>query len=148
MDWTQKKVRDATLTLRKWHAMVENVSPASLDDVILQNVSNDLNTPGALARMHELAKSGSAELLLSAGQFLGLLSPNEYWWFPKEPDDAARNKVEFLLALRTKAKVDRDFLKADLIRSQLLAAGIEVIDQPGGLSKAVFSSVFDPTKLG
>ena len=148
MDWTQKKVRDATLTLRKWHALVENVSPALLDDVILQNVSNDLNTPGALARMHELAKSGSVELLLSAGQFLGLLSPDEHWWFPKEPDDTVKNKVEFLLALRTKAKVNRDFLKADLIRSQLLDAGIEVVDQPGGLSRAVFSSVFDPEKLG
>ncbi len=148
MDWTQKKVRDATLTLRKWHALVENVSPALLDDVILQNVSNDLNTPGALARMHELAKSGSVELLLSAGQFLGLLSPDEHWWFPKEPDDTVKNRVESLLALRTKAKVNRDFLKADLIRSQLLAAGIEVVDQPGGLSRAVFSSVFDPEKLG
>jgi cysteinyl-tRNA synthetase len=148
MDWTQKKVRDATLTLRKWHALVENVSPALLDDVILQNVSNDLNTPGALARMHELAKSGSVELLLSAGQFLGLLSPDEHWWFPKEPDNTVKNKVESLLALRTKAKINRDFLKADLIRSQLLAAGIEVVDQPGGLSRAVFSSVFDPEKLG
>ena len=148
MDWTQKKVRDATLTLRKWHALVENVSPALLDDVILQNVSNDLNTPGALARMHELAKSGSVELLLSAGQFLGLLSPDEHWWFPKEPDNTVKNKVESLLALRTKAKVNRDFLKADLIRSQLLNAGIEVVDQPGGLSRAVFSSVFDPEKLG
>ena len=148
MDWTQKKVRDATLTLRKWHALVENVSPALLDDVILQNVSNDLNTPGALARMHELAKSGSVELLLSAGQFLGLLSPDEHWWFPKEPDNTVKNKVESLLALRTKAKVNRDFLKADLIRSQLLDAGIEVVDQPGGLSRAVFSSVFDPEKLG
>ena len=148
MDWTQKKVRDATLTLRKWHALVKNVSPALLDDVILQNVSNDLNTPGALARMHELAKSGSVELLLSAGQFLGLLSPDEHWWFPKEPDNTVKNKVESLLALRTKAKVNRDFLKADLIRSQLLDAGIEVVDQPGGLSRAVFSSVFDPEKLG
>ena len=148
MDWTQKKVRDATLTLRKWHALVENVSPALLDHVILQNVSNDLNTPGALARMHELAKSGSVELLLSAGQFLGLLSPDEHWWFPKEPDNTVKNKVESLLALRTKAKVNRDFLKADLIRSQLLDAGIEVVDQPGGLSRAVFSSVFDPEKLG
>ena len=148
MDWTQKKVRDATLTLRKWHALVENVSPALLDDVILQNVSNDLNTPGALARMHELAKSGSVELLLSAGQFLGLLSPDEHWWFPKEPDNTVKDKVESLLALRTKAKVNRDFLKADLIRSQLLDAGIEVVDQPGGLSRAVFSSVFDPEKLG
>ena len=148
MDWTQKKVRDAALTLRKWHALVENVSPALLDDVILQNVSNDLNTPGALARMHELAKSGSVELLLSAGQFLGLLSPDEHWWFPKEPDNTVKNKVESLLALRTKAKVNRDFLKADLIRSQLLDAGIEVVDQPGGLSRAVFSSVFDPEKLG
>jgi cysteinyl-tRNA synthetase len=39
------------------------------------------------------------------------------------------------------------FLKADLIRSQLLAAGVEVVDQPSGLSKAVFSSIFDPEEL-
>ena len=147
MDWTQKKAREATLTLLKWHTMVKNASPALLDDAILQCVANDLNTPGALARMHELAKAGSVDLLLSAGQFLGLFSPNEHWWLPKEPDSEAKVKIEALLVSRNKAKVDRNFLKADLIRTQLLDAGVEVADDAGGLSRAIFSDAFDPSKL-
>ena len=147
MDWTQKKAREATLTLLKWHKMVKNASPALLDNAILQCVANDLNTPGALARMHELAKAGSVDLLLSAGQFLGLFSPNEHWWLPKEPDSEAKVKIEALLVLRNKAKVDRNFLKADLIRTQLLDAGVEVADDAGGLSRAIFSDAFDPSKL-
>ena len=147
MDWTQKKAREATLTLLKWHKMVKNASPALLDDAILQCVANDLNTPGALARMHELAKAGSVDLLLSAGQFLGLFSPNEHWWVPKEPDSEAKVKIEALLVSRNKAKVDRNFLKADLIRTQLLDAGVEVADDAGGLSRAIFSDAFDPSKL-
>ena len=147
MDWTQKKAREATLTLLKWHKMVKNASPALLDDAILQCVANDLNTPGALARMHELAKAGSVDLLLRAGQFLGLFSPNEHWWLPKEPDSEAKVKIEALLVSRNKAKVDRNFLKADLIRTQLLDAGVEVVDDAGGLSRAIFSDTFDPSKL-
>ena len=147
MDWTQKKAREATLTLLKWHKMVKNASPALLDDAILQCVANDLNTPGALARMHELAKAGSVDLLLSAGQFLGLFSPNEHWWLPKEPDSEAKVKIEALLVSRNKAKVDRNFLKADLIRTQLLDAGVEVVDDASGLSRAKFSDAFDPSKL-
>ena len=147
MDWTQKKAREATLTLLKWHKMVKNASPALLDDAILQCVANDLNTPGALARMHELAKAGSVDLLLRAGQFLGLFSPNEHWWLPKEPDSEAKVKIEALLVSRNKAKVDRNFLKADLIRTQLLDAGVEVADDAGGLSRAIFSDAFDPSKL-
>ncbi len=147
MDWTQKKAREATLTLLKWHKMVKNASPALLDDAILQCVANDLNTPGALARMHELAKAGSVDLLLRAGQFLGLFSPNEHWWLPKEPDSEAKVKIEALLVSRNKAKVDRNFLKADLIRTQLLDAGVEVVDDASGLSRAIFSDAFDPSKL-
>ncbi len=147
MDWTQKKAREATLTLLKWHKMVKNASPALLDDEILQCVANDLNTPGALARMHELAKAGSVDLLLRAGQFLGLFSPNEHWWLPEEPDSEAKVKIEALLVSRNKAKVDGNFLKADLIRTQLKDAGVEVVDDAGGLSRAIFTDAFDPGKI-
>ena len=86
MDWTKKKALEAEATLRRWHEMVQNASLAPLDDTILNCVANDLNTPGALSRMHEIAKIGSPDLLLSAGRFLGLLSFEEKWWRKKEPD--------------------------------------------------------------
>ena len=148
MDWTQKKADDAMATLRKWHKLVQNARPAALDGAVLSHLANDLNTPGALSRMHELAKAGDADAVLAAGQFLGLLAADADWWQPKQASDNTKVRIEALLTSRSQAKAYRDFAKADRVRAQLEAAGIEVVDQPGGLSRAVFSSVFDPEKLG
>ena len=64
MDWTQKKADEATATLRKWHGLVADIIPGKLDVVVLERVANDINTPGALARLHELAKNGDVAGLL------------------------------------------------------------------------------------
>jgi cysteinyl-tRNA synthetase len=148
MDWTQKKADEAETTLRKWHELVKNAVPGALDAFVLDHVSNDLNTPGALARMHELAKAGAADALLSAGQFLGLLGPDLDWWQPKKANSEAMARIKTLLEARRQAKADRDYAKADTVRAQLAAAGIEIVDKPGGLSEAVITNSFNPDLLG
>ena len=147
MDWTQKKADNAATTLRKWHELVKNARPASLDGVVLDHVANDLNTPGALMRMHELAKAGDADAVLAAGQFLGLFAADCDWWQPKQANDDVIVRVEALLTARSQAKFKRDFAKADAVRAQLAAAGVEVVDKPGGLSEAVITEAFDPDLL-
>ncbi|HEY8164193.1 MAG TPA: hypothetical protein VIF83_01445, partial [Gemmatimonadaceae bacterium] len=42
--------------------------------------------------------------------------------------------VEGKLAERKKARSERDFARADVIRDELVAAGIEIKDGPGGTS--------------
>ena len=148
MDWTQKKAQEAVSTLRKWHEVVQGAKPAALDDEVLAHVANDLNTPGALARLHELAKSGDAAALLAAGQFLGLLGADETWWRPKQVGGAAALRVEALMEERRQAKAARDFAAADAIRKRLSAAGVELVDKPGGLSEAVITEAFNPDLLG
>ena len=148
MDWTQKKADNAATTLRKWHELVKNARPASLDGAVLDHVANDLNTPGALMRMHELAKAGDADAVLAAGQFLGLFAADCDWWQPKQANDDVIVRVEALLTARSQAKFKRDFAKADAVRAQLAAAGVEVVDKPGGLSEAVITEAFDPDLLG
>ena len=148
MDWTEKKAQEAASTLHKWHELVQGVEPAALDDTVLAHVANDLNTPGALARLHELAKAGDAAALLAAGQFLGLLGADETWWRPKEARGDAALRVEALMEARRQAKAARNFAAADAIRAQLSAAGVEVVDKPGGLSEAVITDAFNPDLLG
>ena len=148
MDWTEKKAQEAASTLHKWHELVQGAEPAALDDTLLAHVANDLNTPGALARLHELAKAGDAAALLAAGQFLGLLGADETWWRPKEARGDAALRVETLIEARRQAKAARDFAAADAIRAQLSAAGVEVVDKPGGLSEAVITDAFNPDLLG
>jgi cysteinyl-tRNA synthetase len=56
--------------------------------------------------------------------------------------------VEALIEASRQAKAARNFAAADAIRAQLSAAGVEVVDKPGGLSEAVITDAFNPDLLG
>ena len=140
MDWTQKKANEATATLRKWHGLVADIIPGKLDVVVLERVANDINTPGALARLHELAKNGDVAGLLAGAEFLGLLGQDSDWWRPQVVPSEIMQQIQNLVEARLVAKADRDFAKADEIRNKLSAAGIEIIDKPNGISEIIITS--------
>ena len=140
MDWTQKKANEATATLRKWHGLVADIIPGKLDVVVLERVANDINTPGALARLHELAKNGDVAGLLAGAEFLGLLGQDSDWWRPQVVPSEIMQQIQNLVEARSVAKADRDFAKADEIRDKLSAAGIEIIDKPNGISEIIITS--------
>ena len=140
MDWTQKKANEATATLRKWHGLVAGIIPRKLDVVVLERVANDINTPGALARLHELAKNGDVAGLLAGAEFLGLLGQDSDWWRPQVIPSEIMQQIQNLVEARSVAKADRDFAKADEIRDKLSAAGIEIIDKPNGISEIIITS--------
>ena len=140
MDWTQKKANEATATLRKWHGLVADIIPGKLDVVVLERVANDINTPGALARLHELAKNGDVAGLLAGAEFLGLLGQDSDWWRPQVVPSVIMQQIQNLVEARSVAKADRDFAKADEIRDKLSAAGIEIIDKPNGISEIINTS--------
>jgi cysteinyl-tRNA synthetase len=79
---------------------------------------------------------------------LGLLGRDETWWRPNQAGGDAALRVEALIEARRQAKAARDFAAADAIREQLSAAGVEVVDKPGGLSEAVITEAFNPDLLG
>ena len=139
MDWTQKKADEATTTLRKWHGLVADIIPGKLDVVVLERVANDINTPGALARLHELAKTGDVAGLLAGAKFLGLLDRDSDWWRPQVIPSEIVQQIQNLVEARSAAKAGHDFAKADAIRDKLSAAGVEVIDKPNGISETIIT---------
>ena len=139
MDWTQKKADEATTTLRKWHGLVADIIPGKLDVVVLERVANDINTPGALTRLHELAKTGDVAGLLAGAKFLGLLDRDSDWWRPQVIQSEIVQQIQNLVEARSAAKAGHDFAKADAIRDKLSAAGVEVIDKPNGISETIIT---------
>ena len=139
MDWTQKKADEATTTLRKWHGLVADIIPGKLDVVVLERVANDINTPGALTRLHELAKTGDVAGLLAGAEFLGLLDRDSDWWRPQVIPSEIVQQIQNLVEARSAAKAGHDFAKADAIRDKLSAAGVEVIDKPNGISETIIT---------
>ncbi len=150
LDWTADGLAQARKTLDRFYTALRRVADAPAEDrtppaEVLAALCDDLNTPAALAKVHELIGAlNKAEdpaeqerlkgALLGAGDLLGLLAADPEVWLrggaAGDEDEAAR--IEGLIAERQAARKSRDFARADQIRDDLLAEGILLEDGAGG----------------
>ncbi|MEO1102927.1 MAG: cysteine--tRNA ligase [Pseudomonadota bacterium] len=130
IDWTAKRVHDATAMLKSWAAVAQNAATGTPDQQFLAALADDLNTPLALARLGELAKERSPALGASAallGIDLQRVAQMEAARFDAA-DPALKASVERLIAERQKAKSEKRFADADAIRDELAAMGVALKD--------------------
>ena len=80
LDWNDKFLKDCKNTIDKWYEVHSKVNQTILlNDDILSPLFDDLNTPGYIAKLHELynkALKGSADdksLFVLACNFIGKL---------------------------------------------------------------------------
>ncbi|MCB1627988.1 MAG: cysteine--tRNA ligase [Xanthomonadales bacterium] len=147
MDWSESALEQIGNTLDRLYGALRD-APADLlaaehsaPEDVLAALCEDLNTPQALALLsqygHEVyraegeqARAAAQRRLLGAGRLLGLLQTDPQAWFQGEAADGER--IDALLAERQQAKASRDFARADAIRAQLSAEGIQIEDTPQG----------------
>ncbi len=137
--WTDDLITQAKNTLDRIYRRLEDFgfvddSDLTRDDIsqdVIEALSDDLNTPEAIARLISLS---SARSIIASGRLLGLtLSQEERssrMFFGLTSDDMAR--VDALVDQRAEAKKNRDFATADRIRDELKAEGIVLEDTAAG----------------
>ncbi len=104
---------------------------------------DDLNTPAAIAELHQLAKAlnkasesekpAAKAALLAGGAVLGILGESPEQWLARNDEGGlSSDAIDKLLVERAQAKSNRDFARADAIRDELKAAGIIIEDGASG----------------
>ena len=110
-----------------------------LDEDILSPLYDDLNTPGYIAKLHQLydkALKGSnneKSLFVLACNFIGILNKtNEEWIeFKKKKSSINEDDILEMIELRNKAREDKNYKEADIIRDKLLDKGVLIEDKDG-----------------
>ena len=136
LDWNDKLLEDQKSTIEKWYQLYED-SNVEIPLDIIEPLLDDLNTPGFIAKIHELynaANKGddkSKKLFNSACKLIGLFDLNKNEWenLKKTNTDISEELILKKIAARSSAKQNGDFKLADQIRDELLNKGIIIEDQ-------------------
>jgi cysteinyl-tRNA synthetase len=151
MDWTEEKARQARETLFELMQTARGVDPSEPDAEVVECLTDDLNTAGAIARLHALRKAGRGAELLASARLLGLLD------FAPTCGAAAWGVGEEVLRLATdiarrwaRLRAERRFEEADGLRRRAEEAGIELRATKQAVGQGATANLtadFDPAKL-
>ena len=153
LDWSGQELERAHRTLDRLYSVLrtadEKFGPFRASerpgDGFLEALSDDLNTPEALAEFnriakelaraetHEDAQQAAAELL-AAADLIGLLQSTPAAWFGADAEDSESAAIEALIEKRQQARAERDFVAADAVRDELTAMGV-ILEDAGGVTR-------------
>lgn len=150
-DWTAEGLKQARATLDRLYTALRSANvdatPGAAPIEVMAALEDDLNTPLAIAHLHELAttlnkaesnadKAKAKAALLASGEVLGVLQQDPDAWFKWQPEGAAAGlvdgEIDALIQARTDARKAKDFAESDRIRKHLADNGIILEDFPQG----------------
>jgi cysteinyl-tRNA synthetase len=146
VDFTEQALDEAATALRAFHFFASSVPVTDPSPEFLEAMSDDLNTPRAIAELHrlqKLAKSQSSLQSEAAGQLTASLHSLGFEirgydpeWLQKQVTakklGGRTPEIEKLIAERTFARTKKDWKESDRIRDELARMGVVLKDSKDG----------------
>jgi cysteinyl-tRNA synthetase len=144
LDFSPDLLAQSTKNLDRLYGALREAGDMPLGDVattaipaaFLAALTDDLNTPKALAELFVLGKDVSTPekkaALLAAGKLMGLLQQDPEQWFATDTTQVDAARVDALIAARDQARAAKDYAAADAARDELTALGVVLEDSADG----------------
>jgi cysteinyl-tRNA synthetase len=136
IDWTVKALEEAEATLDRWYDAVGDAEKNGEPDTdVLDALTDDLNTPEAVASLHRLGGKASApERLKTSADLLGLLQQtrSEHQAIALSEAKIDDAEVNAIVAHRSTARAAQNWAESDRLRDQLASLGVAIKDNKDG----------------
>ena len=138
LDWNDQLINNCQTTLDKWYSVYTKVDKMNLiSDDILEPLLDDINTPGYIAKLHELyskavnGNNSDKQLFNQACNLIGLLLEDNNKWnsYKKANVQISENEILDRINERNIARKNKNFELADKIRNELFENGILIEDK-------------------
>jgi cysteinyl-tRNA synthetase len=131
MDWTVKGLEESWRVLKAFFSPQHNPAgdwAAKLHDGVAAALFDDLNTPEAINRLHELDKEGEVAALHASLNVLGLTGSLA----DPRASTVDEAKIAEFIAVRLAARAAKNWSESDRIRAELAAMGVVLKDNKDG----------------
>jgi len=151
LDWSEEALTRTRRTIDRVYGVIRDAAAKygplqageSASEDFMAPLLDDLNTPEALAELNNEARrlanadnaesaQASAAKLLAAGALMGLFQQNPQTWLAGDIEGLDDLLIEQLIAERNQSRKQKNFARADEIRDQLQAMGIQLEDVADG----------------
>jgi cysteinyl-tRNA synthetase len=136
INWTVAGLREAEKILDHWYALTADAAAGYLCADALDALADDINTPRALAALHELRSEAAkgakpaAACLKASAHLIGLLQNTSAEWSAFRPASMAvdETRIAGLIEARAAARKAKNFQESDSIRDELAKMGVALKD--------------------
>ena len=143
LNWTEKSLQESKKILDKWYKLLGTAeqplasAKELISEIMLKALADDVNTPQAIAELHQLYKAAiggnqkALDTFYNSCKFLGLFNSTSHEWSTRQNKavNIDENLINELILKRNTARSGKDFPEADRIRDELLNMGVILEDK-------------------